>query len=90
MVYLCTLFIMSQVKKEIDARGMRNQPRLLETCKANLAKETCQPKQEYTLLKEWLSQVKQKEGKRSTLSHIEVDFANFSHVLFKKEPVSSS
>lgn len=88
--YLCTSFIMSQVKKEIDARGMRNQPRLLETCKANLAKETCQPKQEYTLLKEWLSQVKQKEGKRSTLSHIEVDFANFAHVLFKKEPVSSS
>ena len=46
---------MSQVKKELDATGMRNQPQLLETCKANLPKETCQPKQEYTLLKEWLS-----------------------------------
>ena len=53
--YLCTLLIMSQVKKELDATGMRNQPQLLETCKANLPKETCQPKQEYTLLKEWLS-----------------------------------
>lgn len=82
--YLCTLFLISQVKKEIDARGMGNQPQLLETCKDNLAKETCQPKQEYTLLKEWLSELKQMEGKRSTLSHIEVDFANFAHVVFIK------